>query len=174
MAFVHTTKKREICTVVRQNRPEPKLKLSYRNLKKNASCAGKPCISEAFSALHLHVVNLFYSFFSVFLTEVDVRGVCTVAYSTAADRPSIFSLAGREPSCCDPTSLLWSKNSVKALGEGGGMKYEWIQLCFDGYVSKYPSKRLLKARKSVCVVEIGSSSPVSTPASSRVAFHFIF
>lgn len=33
MAFVHT-KKKEICTVVRQNRPEPKLKLSYRNLKK--------------------------------------------------------------------------------------------------------------------------------------------
>lgn len=109
-----------------------------------------------------------------FWLKLKYSGVYTVAYSTAADRPSIFSLAGREPSCCDPTSQLWSKNSVKALGEGGGMKYEWIQLCFDGYVSKYPSKRLLKARKSVCVVEIGSSSPVSTPASSRVAFHFIF
>lgn len=59
-------KKKEICAVVRQNRPEPKLKLSYRNLKKNASCAGKPCISEAFSALHLHVVNLFYSSFPSF------------------------------------------------------------------------------------------------------------
>lgn len=81
-------------------------------------------------------------------------------YSTAAAGwPSFSFLAGREPSCCDPTPLLWSKNSVKALGEGGGMKYEWIQLCFDGCVSKYPSKRLLKARKSVCVVEIVSSSP---------------
>lgn len=172
MAFVHT--KKEICTVVEQNRPKPKLKLLYRNFKKNPWCAGKSYISEVFSVSHLQVINLFYSFFPCFWLKLMYSGVYTVTYSTAVDWPSIFSLAGREPSCCDPTSLLWSKNSVKALGEGGGMKYEWIQLCFDGYVSKYPSKRLLKARKSVCVVEIGSSSPVSTAASSRVAFHFIF
>ena len=127
--------------------------------------------AESFAFVEIKIIIIFVSRPPlVWMLERDIQQ----EHVQFVSRPC-FSMAGREPSCCDPTSPLWSKNSVKALGEGGGMKYEWIQLCFDGYVSKYPSKRLLKARKSVCVVEIGSSSCISLhQTSSWVAFHFIF
>lgn len=141
--------------------------------KKKKKTWKKPCRNFQIFLMNHFIIISNYLMIYFFLFWVKFKLKCSM-YSMAVNWPSISSLAGREPSCCDPTFLLWSKNSVKALGEEGGMKYEWIQLCFDGYVSKYPSKRLLKARKSVCVVEIGSSSLLSLPASACVAFHFIF
>lgn len=162
------------CTVLQWACTRPRTKLSVK-CGNSYFIYGKSWISEVFLVLHLQDINLFYStFLPLFHWVKSSTTASYIVTCTVVDWPSFSFLAGREPSCCDPTSLLWSKNSVKALGEGGDMKYEWIQLCFDGYVSKYPSKRLLKARKSVCVVEIGSSSLVSLPASSWVAFHFIF